>query len=96
MGTCPAQADPNSQWPGFCPNKGAAYLFAVLFGLALLAHIIQAIVYRKGYSWVIAMGALWQLACYVFRILSIEHVTNELFYSAWFILMLVRSPFPHV
>ena len=90
MGGCPAQTDPNTQWPSFCPNSGAAYLFAILFGLTLTAHIVQSIIYRKGYSWVIAMGALWQTACYVFRILSIKYVSNETYYTVWFVLMLVR------
>lgn len=90
MGSCPAQTDPNTVWPGFCPNSGAAYLFAILFALTLIAHIAQAIIYRKGYSWVIAMGALWQTACYIVRILSIKHVANDTYYSVWFTLMLVR------
>ena len=93
MGSCSAQTNPNSQWPALCPNSGAAYLFAILFGLTLTAHIVQSIIYRKGYSWVIAMGALWQTACYVFRILSIKYVANETYYSVWFILMLVRLCF---
>lgn len=94
MGGCPAQTDPNTQWPGFCPNSGAAYLFAIFFGLTLTTHIVQSIIYRKGYSWVIAMGALWEMACYVFRILSIKHVANSTYYSVWFILMLVTPPVP--
>ncbi|KAM0795707.1 RTA1 like protein-domain-containing protein [Usnea florida] len=89
MAGCPAQTDPKSQWPEFCPNIGAAYLFAILFGLTLVVHIVQSIVYRKGYSWVIAMGALWQTACYAFRVLSIKYVTNETYYAIWFILMLL-------
>lgn len=95
MGGCLARTDPNTAWPGFYPNSGAAYFFAILFGLTLTAHIVQSIIYRKGYSWVIAMGALWQTTCYVFRILSIKHVANDAYYSVWFILMLVRS-FLHV
>ncbi|CAD6577136.1 MAG: hypothetical protein ASARMPRED_008138 [Alectoria sarmentosa] len=89
MGGCPAQTDPNTQWPKLCPNSGAAYLFAILFGLTLTAHIVQSIIYRKGYSWVVAMGALWQTACYGFRILSIKYVANETYYTVWFILMLL-------
>ena len=89
MGGCPAETDPNSQWPAFCPNVGAAYLFAVLFGLTLTAHVAQSIIYRKGYSWVISMGALWQMACYVFRILSIKHVADSTYYTVWFVLILV-------
>lgn len=90
MGGCPARTDPNSVWPAFCPNSGAAYLFAILFSLTLTAHIIQSVIYRKGYSWVIAMAALWQTAAYIFRILSIEHVANEGYYSITSVLMMVR------
>lgn len=95
MGGCPARTDPKTQWPGFCPNAGAAYLYTILFGLTLTAHIVQSIIYRKGYSWVIAMGALWQTASYVFRILSIKYVANVTYYSVWTILILVR-PSSHV
>ena len=95
MGSCPARTDPNTVWPAFCPNSGAAYFYVILFVLTLIAHIVQSIIYRKGYSWVIAMGALWEMSAYVFRILSIKHVANETFYSVWFILILVR-PCMHV
>lgn len=87
-GHCAATASPNSNW-GFCPSKAPAYLYAVLFGLTLIAHITQAIIYRKGYSWVIAMGAAWETGCYIFRILSIEHPTNTAMYSGWFLLILL-------
>jgi len=86
---CQAKDDPKSQWPYFCPSVGAAYLYAVLFGLTLTAHITQAIIHRKGYSWVVAMGALWEMGCYIFRILSIDHPTNESWYMAWFLLILL-------
>jgi len=87
---CPAKDEPNSNW-SFCPNTAAAYLFAVLFGLTLVAHIAQGIIYRKGFSWVIAMAALWQTACYAFRIVSINQPTNSAWCSAWFILILVSA-----
>ncbi len=86
---CPARrAAPNTNW-AFCPSKGPAYLYIVLFGLTLIAHISQAIIYRKGYSWVIAMGAAWETGNYIFRILSIDQPSNTGFYSAWFILILL-------
>lgn len=87
--SCAAKDDPDSVWPHFCPSKAAAYLYAILFGLTLLAHIVQAIIYRKGYSWVIAMGALWEVGCYIFRIQSINQPTKESWYTAWFVLILL-------
>ena len=89
MTGCPAKDAPDTQWPPLCPSVGAAYLFAILFALTMLAHITQAIMYRKFYSWVISMGAAWQTGAYVSRILSIEHYTNSSLYSVWFILILL-------
>ena len=86
---CQAKDDPNSQWPPFCPNKGAAYLYAILFALTFIAHVTQGIIYRKGYSWVVAMGALWEFGCYIFRILSINNPTNSSFYTVYFLLILL-------
>ncbi|KAG8526875.1 uncharacterized protein KY384_008304 [Bacidia gigantensis] len=86
---CPAKDDPHSEWPRFCPAVGPAYLYTVLFGLTFLTHFVQAITYRKGYCWVITMGAIWQTAAYIFRVLSIQHITNETFYILWFVLILL-------
>ena len=86
---CQAKDDPNSMWPSFCPSKGASIFYAVLFGLTVIAHITQAIIYRKGYSWVVIMGAAWEMGCYIFRTLSIGKPDNESFYTAWFLLMLL-------
>ena len=89
IGHCKATDTPNTNWY-FCPNVGAAYFYAILYGLTLVTHIAQGIIYRKGYSWVIAMGALWELLAYVFRILSINHPATVSWYSAWFVVILVR------
>ena len=86
---CAAKDDPKSQWPPFCPELGPAYLFAVFFGLTSLVHLVQAVVHRKPYCWVITMGALWQTLAYSFRILSIQHVDNNVYYTVWFILILL-------
>ena len=85
--TCPALSEPNSGW-SFCPNVGAAYFYAILFGLTMVTHFFQAIYYRKGYCWVITMSAVWQAATYAFRIYSIQNPTNEWPYVAWFVLIL--------
>ncbi|KAJ5231832.1 uncharacterized protein N7469_006420 [Penicillium citrinum] len=73
----------------FCPSVAASYLFAVLFGLTTLAHITQAIVHRKFYCWVIVVSGVMQTVTYVFRALSILHVTSYSYYAIWFILILV-------
>ena len=86
--TCPALAPSDTLW-NFCPSVGAAYLFAILFGLITLTHIAQAILHRKGYCWVIAMSALWQTLAYAFRIASIKAPTSVAAYSVWFTLILV-------
>ncbi|KAF7189394.1 putative lipid transporter atnI [Pseudocercospora fuligena] len=92
MAKCNAITDPNSIWT-FCPNIGAAYLFAVLFGLITISHIIQAIGYRKLYSLVIIISAMLQTATYILRVLSIQHVTNDQFYTYWFVFMMIAPIF---
>ena len=86
---CPAKDNPDAVWPPMCPNVGAAYFFAILFALVTVAHITQAIIYRKAYSWVIVMSSIWQSVAYIFRILSIRQVDNQTWYIAWFLLILL-------
>lgn len=75
-----------------CPNLPAAYLFAVLFGVSTITHIIQMFWTRKWYCWVICFSGAMQTAAYVLRILSINNVTNSNYYTYWFILLMVRYP----
>jgi hypothetical protein len=92
MGNCKQVDDPNSGW-GFCPNSAPAYLYAVLFGILLITHFTQMIVYRKLYSLVIVFSALLQTLVFVFRILSINNPDSELFYTLWFVIILVAPIF---
>ena len=85
-----AVTTPNTLWD-FCPSSAAAYLFTILFGLTMLVHLGQGIYHRKGYCWVITMGALWQTLTYIFRILSIQNPAALSEYAAWFVLILVSS-----
>ena len=87
--SCPAKDDPDSAWPPYCPNLGAAYFFLVVFCLTFVAHIAQAIIHRKGYSWVVSMSALWQLLAFTFRILAINNVTQIGYYIPYFVLILL-------
>ncbi|KAL8827466.1 MAG: hypothetical protein Q9170_007006 [Blastenia crenularia] len=89
MGSCPAieVTEKDRLW-NFCPNIGAAYFLAIIFALTTCAHVAQAIIYRKGYCWVISVSALWQTICYILRIMSIKHPASMGYYSGWFILIL--------
>ncbi|KAI9034939.1 RTA1 domain-containing protein [Aspergillus affinis] len=71
------------------PSFGAAILFAVLFGLTTLAHIIQAFVYNKRYAWVVIMGATWELLAFVFRVMQTRHQNQDIWdtmYELFFLL----------
>lgn len=85
-----ALADPDTLW-SFCPNFGADVFFIVLFALTTITHLVQAILYRKGYCWVIICSGLAQTKCYIFRAISIQHPASFSDYAAWFILILVSS-----
>ncbi|MCJ1236349.1 hypothetical protein MMC14_004330 [Varicellaria rhodocarpa] len=88
MVICLSADDPNNQWP-YCPSTAAATIFAVLFGLTTLSHIIQAFHYRKGFCWVIIMGGSWETAAFILRILSIQQQASQGLYEPQFILILV-------
>lgn len=47
------------------------------------------VVCSKWYSWVIVSSAALQLACYIFRDLSIKFYDNSTWYTLYFILMMV-------
>ncbi|KAJ5657867.1 uncharacterized protein N7484_001516 [Penicillium longicatenatum] len=73
----------------FCPSVAAAYLFIVLFGITTISHIVQAILHRKFYCWVIATSGLIQTLTYIFRVLSILNPASYPDYAAWFVLILI-------
>ncbi|KAJ7715714.1 RTA1 domain-containing protein [Mycena maculata] len=61
----------------YCPSFPAAVLFSALFGLTTIAHIIQAIHYRKKFCWVVVMAGIWETAGLVLRVLSVLHTTSS-------------------
>ncbi|ETN41095.1 uncharacterized protein HMPREF1541_03030 [Cyphellophora europaea CBS 101466] len=75
--TCTQTIEPDRNGyvpPGTCgalwayyPSFAAAVAFAVLFGALLIAHLGQAILYKKGFCWVITMASLWEFGSYGFR-----------------------------
>ncbi|ESZ96241.1 hypothetical protein SBOR_3399 [Sclerotinia borealis F-4128] len=62
-GTCNALYD-------YYPSSASALAFAAIFGVLTLAHIIQAVFYRNGYSFFMIAASLWGLVAFTLRILS--------------------------
>lgn len=61
----------------YCPSLSVAILFTVLFGLAIIGHIILAYRFRKPFCWVLIMGAIWEFISSLTRILSIKSPYNS-------------------
>ncbi|KAJ5117611.1 hypothetical protein N7448_011243 [Penicillium atrosanguineum] len=90
---CPALADPaHTEW-SFCPSTPAAILFTILFALTTLAHLSQAIYYKKIHCGVIVGSALAQTINYICRIISIKNPNTLGPYAAWFVIILVAPLF---
>ncbi|KAJ7581521.1 RTA1 like protein-domain-containing protein [Mycena floridula] len=66
---------PDSNY-NYCPSFAAAILFASLFGLSTGTHLVQAIVYRKKFCWVIVMGGLWETGGFAVRALSSRNIAS--------------------
>ncbi|KAK5130785.1 hypothetical protein LTR08_001675 [Meristemomyces frigidus] len=90
MKQCQAATDPNTAWPAnMCPSLAGACIMAALFGLTTITHVVQMVMTRKWYCWVICVSGVLQTAAYCLRAFSITHVTNDSVYSIWFILMMI-------
>ena len=85
---CLAHDDPDRIYE-YCPSIAASILFTILFGGTLLAHIIQAIQYRKGFCWVVITAGTWEVAGYALRSVSITQQANSGIYTAQFLLILL-------
>lgn len=85
---CRASDSPDAVWE-YCPSFVAAVLFATLFGLTTSIHIIQAIVYRKPFSMVLIMGALWETGGYIARIFAVQNQLSSGIYTVQQLLILL-------
>ncbi|KAF8817168.1 hypothetical protein BYT27DRAFT_7237618 [Phlegmacium glaucopus] len=61
------------------PSFTAAIIFSVVFGILLGVHILQSILYRKKFCWVIIMGAAWETASFILRILGTRNQQEVVF-----------------
>ncbi|KAJ5301175.1 uncharacterized protein N7443_006177 [Penicillium atrosanguineum] len=73
----------------YVPSFAAAILFCALYGLTTIVHIVQAVAYKKGYAWVVIMGAAWELGAFVFRTLQTRHQNSDLFDTGYTIFFLL-------
>ncbi|KAJ6486509.1 RTA1 like protein-domain-containing protein [Mycena vitilis] len=63
----------------YCPSFPAAVLFSALFGLTTIAHLMQAIHYRKKFCWVIVMACMWETGGLILRVFSVLNTTSVAF-----------------
>ncbi|KIH94054.1 RTA1 domain protein [Sporothrix brasiliensis 5110] len=71
--------------PGFAP----AVATAAIFGLLTLTHLVQAIVYKKRYAWVIVMAASWETLAFVLHALGAHDQQNAAYSTAYTLLFLL-------
>jgi hypothetical protein len=88
--TCYPPSNPKAQWL-YCPSYAGAITFSALFGLTTLAHLVQAFYHRKPFTWVLIMGAAWEVIGYVTRTLSVRDQLNETF-STLQLVFIVLAP----
>lgn len=85
---CEASDAPDALWV-YCPSFEAAILFSVLFSLTTIAHIVQAIIYRKRFAFVLIMGAAWESGGYIVRTLAVTQQKNSAFQTIQQLLILL-------
>lgn len=73
----------------FDPSFGAAVAVSVIFGVLTLAHLAEAVVFRKRYAWVLVMGALWETLAFVFGALGAHDQQSSGFATAHQLLFLL-------
>lgn len=55
---------------GFHPSWEWNLALAIAFFLTTLLHVAQMLASRKWFCWVVVMGGLWELVCFVLRTLG--------------------------
>ncbi|KAF5864598.1 hypothetical protein ETB97_007156 [Aspergillus alliaceus] len=78
----------DAQYP-YCANGSAAIIFSVLFGITFIAHLTQAILYRKRFCWVIVVGSAWECLGLIMRTYSTLDQTKSTTAAAGQLLVLL-------
>ncbi|KAJ4327823.1 hypothetical protein N0V84_001785 [Fusarium piperis] len=75
----------------FDPSFAANLAFCVLFGMTTLAHITQAIIFKKRFCWVVIMGAAWETIGFTFKTLG-SRAQQNFQYLLWGQLLFLLAP----
>ncbi|KAI8679524.1 hypothetical protein NCS57_00230600 [Fusarium keratoplasticum] len=75
----------------FDPSFAANLAFCVLYGMTTLAHITQAIIFKKRFCWVVIMGAAWETIGFTFKTLGSRNQQNFQ-YVLWGQLFFLLAP----
>ncbi|KAI8268196.1 putative lipid transporter atnI [Colletotrichum sp. SAR11_239] len=59
-------------WP-YVPSFEGNLALAILFVLSALVHLVQAIMYKQRYCWVIIMAGVWETSAFVLRTLGAKN-----------------------
>lgn len=78
------------QWP-YCPSLPAAATITACFAALVIAHVSQAIIYRKRFCWVICMATSWETAGFTMRLLGATDPRTQA-YSIGSNLLILLSP----
>lgn len=73
----------------FDPSFPAAIAVAVIFGIFTVAHITEAIVFKKRYAWVLIMGSLWETLAFITGALGAHDQQNSGYATAHQLLFLL-------
>jgi len=87
--------DACNSYYNFDPNFGANMAFAILVGLSTLVHLIQTIIYKKAYHWVLLMGCTWECAAFILRTIG-AHDQQKMIYPIMGTLLILLAPLCNV
>ncbi|EGY15725.1 RTA1 domain-containing protein [Verticillium dahliae VdLs.17] len=63
----------------FEPEFAANCAFAVLFGLTLGAHLVQAVTWKKRFCWVVTMAAAWECTAFALKSAGARDQQNQIY-----------------
>lgn len=71
------------------PSFSAAVAVSVIFGILTVAHLVEAIIFKKRYAWVLIMGALWETLAFILGALGAHDQQNSGYATAHILLFLL-------
>ncbi|RYC80085.1 hypothetical protein BFJ63_vAg17029 [Fusarium oxysporum f. sp. narcissi] len=75
----------------FYPSFTGNLAFATVFGLSTVAHLIEAIAFRKKFCWVVIMGGAWETGAFIARTLGSRDQQEKQF-AFWGQLLFILAP----